>query len=78
MREGVLVLIKNKGLNRDTDIKFYNKSFLKIFDTLKREDTEIRVSDLQKPRFLPSKLLKENLVQHATEDITSRTVQNQR
>ena len=62
MREGVLVLIRNQGEAKDTDIKFFNKSFLKIFDALKREDTEIRVSDLKKPRFFASKLLKENLI----------------
>lgn len=50
-------------------IKFYNKAAERIFDLDPETRDALTVEDLNKPRFLPSKLIKENLVQETNASI---------
>lgn len=50
-------------------IKFYNKAAERIFDLDPEARDALTVEDLNKPRFLPSKLIKENLVQETNASI---------
>ena len=59
MREGVLVFVKAPL----SEIKFCNKATEKIFDIQSEKQESITVGDLNQPRFLRSKLFKENIVQ---------------
>lgn len=58
MKEGIIVLVREPNV----EIRFCNKSAEKIFGKPwpKTEDNKLMASDLSKPRFLRSKLVKEN------------------
>ena len=58
MREGVLVFVKEPL----SEIKFCNKATEKIFDISSEKQESITVEALNQPRFLRSKLVKENLI----------------
>ena len=58
MREGVLVLVREPNY----EIRFCNKATRKIFNKNDNDEDKLTIGDIHQPKFIRSKLVKENLV----------------